>query len=74
MRSEWPLDLKGIEHTLTGLDIDKAALDIRKYVALVPRPLLPVCSSSAERGQIGLRPLCHVLRARCIQARYPAIL
>jgi SAM-dependent methyltransferase len=29
---KWPLDLKGIEHTLTGLDIDKAALDIRKNV------------------------------------------
>lgn len=29
---KWPLDLKGIEHNLTGLDIDKAALDIRKNV------------------------------------------
>jgi len=29
---KWPLDLKGIKRTLTGLDIDKAALDIRKNV------------------------------------------
>jgi hypothetical protein len=31
-RRKWSLDLKGIERTLTGLDINNAALEIRKNV------------------------------------------